>query len=97
MSLNVRPCVIYMVYCSTATDVKEHGLGGTRNETSQFRDMPIQSPVLNITAYKGEVEDFGGQDSPEQLDIAWVRDNKTFDRTYMELYGKCQNTGVGRY
>jgi len=60
-------------------------------------DTLLESPVLNITAYKSEAESLGGQDSPERLDITWMRDNKTFGRTYMELYGKCQNTGVGRH
>ncbi|KAI4928802.1 hypothetical protein J4E85_005423 [Alternaria conjuncta] len=55
-------------------------------------DTLLESPVLTITAYKSEVESLGGQDSPELLDITWVKENKTFDRTYMELYGKCQNT-----
>jgi len=60
-------------------------------------DTLIEPPVLNITAYKSEAKSLGGQDSPESLDVTWVRGNKTFDRTYMELYGKCQNTGVGRH
>jgi len=58
-------------------------------------DTPIQSPVLNISAYKSEAESLVGQDSANLSDVTWVRENKTFDRTYMELYGKCQNTGVG--
>ena len=60
-------------------------------------DTLIESPVLNITAYKSEAYLLGGQDSPELLDTTWLKENKTFDRTYMELYGKCQNTGVGRH
>ena len=60
-------------------------------------DELITAPALNISAYKSEAESLGGQDSPDILGITWVRGNKTFDWAYMELHGKCQNTGVGRH
>ncbi|KAJ8106925.1 hypothetical protein OPT61_g9216 [Boeremia exigua] len=78
--------------------IEAYGLNGKRNESSQFHDfntredVPIDPPVLNISAYAGKDERLPGYNLPGALDIMWVRDNELWNYSYISTHGKCQNT-----
>jgi hypothetical protein len=84
---------------SVSAYVIEHGLGGMKNESTQFDDwttgknITLEAPALNISAYRTEDKTLGGQNSSLLLSQSWVRENQTFDITYVEERGSCQTLG----
>lgn len=77
-----------------------YGLGGTKNESTRFdnwltkENITLDAPALNISVYASEDKSLGGQNSSQVLEMSWVRNNETFNRTYIEQKGSCQTKGV---